>query len=89
MISFFLGSTAGLFSMEHNPSLPQHWISILQILLVSYLFFRQWETIRTISAVAPFLTGLQFITNAFMLLLLAIMINETRRGRSGEFRVFC
>lgn len=41
--------------------------TITHILLTSYRFSKHPITILTISAVAPFLTGLQFITNTFIL----------------------
>lgn len=41
--------------------------SSMQIVLTSYLPFKRSDTICTISAVAPVLTGLQFITNAFII----------------------
>lgn len=40
--------------------------SSIHILLTSYRSFRHLEIIFTISAVAPFLTGLQFITKTFI-----------------------
>ena len=42
------------------------WKSSIQTPVTSYFFFKHSETMCTISAVAPFRTGLQFMTNAFI-----------------------
>ena len=51
------------------------------MLLTLYRSFKHFEAIFTISAVAPFLTGLQFINKTFISFLLQLPICQFSRAK--------